>query len=108
MSALHENAAEATIRDALRQVIDPEVSLNIVDLGLVYRVELSPRCLLVEISMTSPACPMGTFVRDEVRAVAREVAPSSVSVDVALVWDPPWSPAMMSEAARELLHWPVH
>ncbi|WP_433706605.1 metal-sulfur cluster assembly factor [Paraburkholderia sacchari] len=108
MSALHENSAETAIRDALRQVIDPEVGVNIVDLGLVYRVELGPRCLLVEIAMTSPACPMGAFVREEVRAVAREVAPSSVPVDVALVWDPPWSPAMMSEAAREVLHWPEH
>ncbi len=108
MSALHENAAEVAIRGALRQVIDPEVGLNIVDLGLVYRVELSPRCLLVEITMTSPACPMGAFVRNEVRAVAREVAPSSASVDVVLVWDPPWSPTMMSDPAREVLHWPEH
>lgn len=108
MSSLHENAAEAAIRDALRQVIDLEAGLNIVDLGLVYRVELSPRCLPVEIAMTSPACPMGTFVRDEVRAVAREIAPANVSIDTALVWEPPWSPAMMSDAAREVLRWPVH
>ncbi|MGY6258056.1 metal-sulfur cluster assembly factor [Paraburkholderia caledonica] len=108
MSPLREKAAEVAIRDALRQVIDPEVGLNIVDFGLVYRIELSSRRLLVEIAMTSPACPMGELLRDEVRAVAREVAPTNVPVDVALVWEPPWSPTMMSDAAHEVLRWPLH
>jgi len=108
MSAFHENPAETLIRDALRLVIDPEVGLNIVDLGLVYRVELSPRYLLVEITTTSPACPMSSLIRDEVRALARKVVPANVHIDIVLVWEPPWSPAMMSDAAREMLRWPVH
>ena len=108
MSALQESPAETLIRDALRLVTDPEVGLNIVDLGLVYRVELSPRCLLVEITMTSPACPMSALVCDEVRAVARKVIPANVHIEVVLVREPPWSPAMMSDAAREVLRWPVH
>ena len=106
MSAVHEGAV--AIREALREVIDPEVGVNIVDLGLVYRVELGPRRLLVEITMTSPACPMGALVCDEVLAVAQEVAPVDMPVEVALVWESPWSPAMMSDAAREVLRWPVH
>ncbi|MCF8199605.1 MAG: metal-sulfur cluster assembly factor [Sulfuritalea sp.] len=64
---------EAAIRDILRQVIDPEVGMNIVDLGLVYRVEATPARVLVEMTMTSPACPLGDMIIENIRDV---LAPS--------------------------------
>lgn len=96
---------ELEIRDALRCVIDPEVGVNIVDLGLLYGIELSSDKLKIEITMTSPACPMGQLIMDEVQAVAEESVPEGVPVEVALVWEPAWEPAMMSEAARAVLGW---
>lgn len=93
------------IRDALRKVVDPEVGANIVDLGLVYRIELSDRQLLVEMTMTSPACPMGDLIVDDAHAELDRVLPPDVSVNLQVVWEPPWNPSMMSEQCRLRLGW---
>jgi metal-sulfur cluster biosynthetic enzyme len=93
------------IRDALRKVVDPEVGANIVDLGLVYRIELSGRQLLVEMTMTSPACPMGDLIVDDAHAELDRVLPADVSVNIQVVWEPPWQPSMMSEQCRLRLGW---
>lgn len=93
------------IRDALRKVVDPEVGANIVDLGLVYRIELNGRRLLVEMTMTSPACPMGDLIVDDAHAELDRVLPADVSVDIQVVWEPPWNPSMMSEQCRLRLGW---
>ncbi|TXG95125.1 MAG: metal-sulfur cluster assembly factor [Rhodocyclaceae bacterium] len=93
------------IRDALRKVVDPEVGANIVDLGLVYRIELSERSLLVEMTMTSPACPMGDLIVDDAHAELDRVLPADVSVNLQVVWEPPWNPSMMSEQCRLRLGW---
>jgi metal-sulfur cluster biosynthetic enzyme len=68
------------IRDALRKVVDPEVGANIVDLGLVYRIELSGRQLLIEMTMTSPACPMGDLIVDDAMPNSTACCPPIVSV----------------------------
>ena len=93
------------IRDALRKVVDPEVGANIVDLGLVYRIELTGRQLLVEMTMTSPACPMGDLIVDDAHAELDRVLPADVSVNIQVVWEPPWNPSMMSEQCRLRLGW---
>lgn len=93
------------IRDALRKVVDPEVGANIIDLGLVYRIELSGRQLLVEMTMTSPACPMGDLIVDDAHAELDRVLPPDVSVNLQVVWEPPWNPSMMSEQCRQRLGW---
>ena len=93
------------VRDLLRQVIDPEVGVNIVDLGLVYRIETSAAGIRVEMTMTSPACPLGEMIVDEARAVLAAGLPGSGEPDVALVWNPPWEPSMMSDRAKESLGW---
>lgn len=93
------------IRDLLRQVIDPEVGVNVVDLGLVYRIEASAAGVRVEMTMTSPACPLGEMIVDEARAVLAAGIPGSGELDVALVWNPPWEPSMMSDRAKESLGW---
>ena len=93
------------IRDALRKVVDPEVGANIVDLGLIYRIELNGRRLRIDMTMTSPACPMGDLILDDAHAELDRILPADVSVNIQVVWEPPWSPSMMSEACRQRLGW---
>ena len=93
------------IRRILRQVIDPEVGINIVDLGLVYLIEVTPERLRVEMTMTSPACPMGEMIVDEVYVALAEALPATCQPDVRLVWEPPWNPSMMSEESRLHFGW---
>lgn len=93
------------IRDILRQVIDPEVGINILDLGLVYHIEVTPECLRVDMTMTSPACPMGEMIINEVIVALEEVLPTTCLPDVRLVWTPPWDSSMMSEGSRLHFGW---
>ena len=95
----------ASLRDALREVIDPEVGMNIVDLGLVYRIEVAADKVIVEMTMTSPACPMGEMITAEVEAILKDVLPESLRPDVRLVWSPAWDPSLMSDEARKHYGW---
>jgi metal-sulfur cluster biosynthetic enzyme len=97
---------EERVREALRTVDDPEVGMNIVDLGLVYRIDIAPELVRVELTMTSPACPMGDLVTENARRAIGAVWPLNVRVDVLLVWEPPWTPDLMSESARQTFGWP--
>jgi metal-sulfur cluster biosynthetic enzyme len=96
---------EDMIQDALREVIDPEVHLNIVDLGLVYGIEISPQELRVIMTMTTPACPVSSLLTSQVEEHLQRLAPEGVGVAVDLVWDPPWSPDKMSEMAKVTFGW---
>ncbi|AJX30451.1 metal-sulfur cluster assembly factor [Burkholderia oklahomensis] len=102
-----ETPDERALRDALRAVIDPEIGVNIVDLGLVYGIERTDERIVVTMTMTSPACPMAGVVIDDVQATLGDLASDALPVDVDLVWEPPWAPKMMSDAARELMGWPI-
>lgn len=93
------SASPDRIRDILRSVIDPELAMNIVDLGLIYGVEVTPERIDIALTMTSPACPMGEMILDDVRAALDAAFPER-SKNIELVWDPPWHPRMMSERAR--------
>ena len=106
MDALQAMPTEESVREALRSVEDPEVGMNIVDLGLVYRIDIAPRLVRVEMTMTSAACPMGDLISDTARRAVSAALPEEVAVDVVLVWEPPWTPDMMSEAARQTFGWP--
>lgn len=94
-----------TVRSRLRQVVDPEVGVNIVDLGLVYRIDLSAERLLIEMTMTSPACPMGDMIMDDAYAALAGHLPARCTPKIVLVWSPPWDPSMMSPKSRENLGW---
>jgi metal-sulfur cluster biosynthetic enzyme len=96
---------EQWIRDILRQVIDPEVGMNIVALGLVYRVEVAVDRVRVEMTMTSPACPMGEMIVGDVEAVLAKALPETIQTDIQLVWEPPWEPSMMDEASKQHFGW---
>ena len=94
-----------SVMEALRPVTDPELMISIVDLGLVYGVDLSEdgRRAEVRMTLTSPGCPIGPELMAAVDHTARMV-PGLEEVHVQLVWDPPWDPVKMaSEAAREQL-----
>lgn len=92
------------LRDALRAVIDPEIGMNVVDVGLVYRIEAGADAVRVEMTMTSPSCPMGEMIVDDAVAALQAAAPGK-QVQVDLVWSPPWEPSMMSDKARRHFDW---
>lgn len=85
--------------NALAGVYDPELYLDVVSLGLVYDVREEDGTLVVEMTMTTPGCPVSESLPEEARAAVREAAGDGVPVDVRVVWDPPWSPEMMDETA---------
>jgi FeS assembly SUF system protein len=94
------DALRDRVIDELRTVYDPEIPVNIYELGLVYQVDVSPEGhVQVRMTLTSPMCPVAESLPPEVEAKVRAV-PGVSSTEVEVVWDPPWSPAMMSEAAR--------
>lgn len=92
------------VRERLRLVIDPELGVSIVDLGLVYGIEVTDERVLVRMTVTTPACPLGSYLLDAVHTVLREHVEAR-DICVELVWDPPWHPEMMSEEARTQLGW---
>jgi metal-sulfur cluster biosynthetic enzyme len=79
--------------------------MNIVDLGLVYGVEVSPGRVHVTMTTTSPTCPMGDALVESVRDAVRRAAPEAKDVEVELTWDPPWTPERMNETARKYFGW---
>ncbi len=93
------------VRTALRRVVDPEVGMNIVDLGLVYDVIITDNKLQVDLTMTTPACPMGEMILDDARKALKALVSEGVEIELNLVWDPPWSPDMMTEHARQHFGW---
>lgn len=90
---------------ALREVQDPELGVNVVDLGLVYGLEILDASVSITMTMTSPACPLNAFFTDSIKTLIKTNIPEFNSVDVRFVWDPPWSPQKMSEEARRQLGW---
>jgi len=93
------------VREALRAVDDPEAGMNIVDLGLVYGVDVTHEGVHVAMTMTTAACPMTDMIVAQVRDVLERIVPVGTSVDVELVWDPPWTPDKMTGIAKEHFGW---
>ena|SRR5665213_4488509 len=96
-------ATEPNIREALRQVLDPEIGVNIVDLGLVYRIDVEGARVRIAMTMTSPACPLVDYLKDLVTSAIRDRLPEVADVDIVVEWEPPWDPGMMSDEARRQL-----
>ena len=94
---------EGEILEALRTVIDPELGVSIVDLGLVYRVEIDGARVRVEMTMTSPACPLRDYIKDLVVTAIAERAAALEDIEIVIVTEPPWTSEMMSDAARRQL-----
>lgn len=98
-----EAALLAPIQRALKQVVDPEVSLSIVDMGLVYAVSASAQSVAVRMTMTSAACPVTELILADVHNELELELPPGCAVSVEVCWEPPWSPDMISEHARRWL-----
>ena len=90
------------VTEALRQVEDPELGMDIVDLGLLYDVEVEGPKVKVTHSLTSMGCPVGPLIQEDIDRVTREL-PGVEDVDVELTWDPPWTPEKMSDDAKFIL-----
>ena len=91
------------IRKAIRAVKDPELNLNIIDIGLVYDIEVNePGLVHVRMTLTSPGCPAGTEIIDDVKKVAADME-GVQGVEVELVWDPYWTPDKMDPRVRAFL-----
>jgi len=93
---------EALVLETLREVIDPELGCNVVDLGLVYSVRIDGRKVTVRMTLTTRGCPMQEQLARGVRIALLRLEPVD-EAEVEIVWDPPWNPAMMSETARTQL-----
>lgn len=93
------------IRDTLKQVLDPEIGVNIVDLGLVYNIEVRPEEVYIQLTMTTPACPLHGVITRDIDKVLRQTFPDLGPMTIELVWEPSWTPEMMSDAAKKRLGW---
>ena len=90
---------EAHVWHALRSVYDPEIPVNIADLGLIYAVRVEDDKVDIDMTLTAPGCGMGPVLIEEVKDRVRQV-PNLIDVEVALVFEPPWSRDMMTEEAQ--------
>jgi metal-sulfur cluster biosynthetic enzyme len=95
MSQLTENK----ILECLRQVVDPEIDCNIVDLGLIYDIGIEGKKVLVKMTLTTAGCPMHESIAAGVRAAVLGLDGVD-EAEVQVVWDPPWDPSMMSQTGR--------
>lgn len=96
--------ARCVYRRLLREVIDPELGVNIIDLGLVYDFQVTDGIARLRMTMTTPGCPLTAYFDDAVHTALAD-APGVDDIDLQIVWDPPWSPAMMSDEAKSQLGW---
>jgi metal-sulfur cluster biosynthetic enzyme len=90
---------ERLITENLKQIYDPEIPMNIVDLGLVYGFDWAGDDVTLKMTLTAPGCPVAGILADEVK-LAIEKVPNVKSAKVDMIWDPPWTPDRMSEFAK--------
>jgi len=99
-TSVNTNDLELQIIEALRTCYDPEIPVNIYELGLIYEVKVEPSgSALVRMTLTSPNCPAAQELPEEVESRVLDV-PGVTDAQVEVVWDPPWEPSKMSEAAK--------
>ena len=97
---IDQEALRGQVIDALREVYDPEIPVNIYDLGLIYRVDISDTGIVeVDMTLTAPGCPVAQTFPGEVEQRVREVE-GVTAAQVELVWDPPWCPDNMSDEVK--------
>ncbi|MNP08393.1 hypothetical protein D3C76_1004600 [compost metagenome] len=89
-----------TIMECLKEVYDPELGVNIVDLGLIYDLQFVEGKVTIVMTLTTPGCPMHDMIVGGVER-ALETLPEVLSVAVEVVWEPAWSPALMSDEAKQ-------
>lgn len=98
-------ALRAPIAAALQRVVDPEMAMSVLDVGLVIGVDVDAERARVLITMTSAACPVSEVIVEDVERELDATLPPDLKIHVDLVWDPPWGPERMSERARTFMGW---
>ncbi|HLD60219.1 MAG TPA: metal-sulfur cluster assembly factor [Candidatus Bilamarchaeaceae archaeon] len=86
---------------ALENVIDPEIGMNIVDIGLIYEIKIDDKKIYVKMTFTSPACPVGPDLLNQVETELNSIGFEKVEIEV--TFDPPWTPEKMSEKAKSVM-----
>jgi FeS assembly SUF system protein len=92
-------AQDEQIKKELKKIYDPEIPMNIVDLGLIYAIDWKEDAVTVRMTLTAPGCPVAGILAEEVKAAVEKV-PGVKSANVDMVWEPPWTPERMSEFAK--------
>ncbi|MEM1922987.1 MAG: iron-sulfur cluster assembly protein [Nitrososphaerota archaeon] len=99
-----ERPSEEKILQALKMCYDPEIPVNIVDLGLIYDLQIrDDNSVYIKMTLTAPGCPVGFFLVEQVKEAVKTMCPAISRVDVDLVFDPPWTPDRMTDEAKEIL-----
>jgi len=93
-----------TVLNALRQVNDPELGINVVDMGLIYAVDIDGNKVKIDMTLTTPGCPMHSFIARQIWHAVNNL-PEVSETAVRVVWDPPWTPDRLSPVARAHLGW---
>lgn len=98
---------EEEVRNALKSVYDPEIGISVQDLGLIYGVHVEENKVIIDMTLTTPACPLGPVIKTQAHSVLTNAFPAVEDVDINLVWNPPWDPRTMAseEAKAELGIW---
>jgi metal-sulfur cluster biosynthetic enzyme len=90
------------VMKALKECLDPEIGVNVVDLGFIYEVKIDSKKVHIKMSLTTPACPLHSFIVQDIKNKVNELKDVE-EVDVQLVWDPPWTVDRISEEVRKKL-----
>ncbi|MGR3318262.1 MAG: metal-sulfur cluster assembly factor [Candidatus Anammoxibacter sp.] len=93
---------EPIVRAMLMGVLDPEMGVSIVDLGLIYKINISGNKIDIDMTLTTPACPLAAELMADIKKVLKGLN-GITDVEINLVWSPPWTPDMMTEEANEIL-----
>ena len=103
-SVSYEEKVKKDIMEKLKQVIDPEMNMDLVSLGLIYniKVEEKEKKAIIDMTFTTPTCPLGDMILEDVKFVLSQIKDLE-SIDINVVFDTPWSPERMSEEAKEKL-----
>ncbi|MCC6314528.1 MAG: metal-sulfur cluster assembly factor [Thermomicrobiales bacterium] len=96
---------EERTMEALHSVIDPELGINVVDLGLIYGVAFDNGCVCVTMTLTTPGCPLHGSISEAVHTSVEVLVPEAETIHVNLVWDPPWCTDRITEAGLRELGW---
>lgn len=100
METINETIVEAQVVEALRTCFDPEIPVNIYEMGLIYDLKVAPEgAVAIQMTLTSPHCPAAQSIPADIEEKVRAI-PGVSDVTINIVWEPPWDPSKMSEAAR--------
>ncbi len=90
------------VTSSLESVIDPELGISVVDLGLIYNIQIELGKISIDMTLTTPGCPLAAMIASEVEERLRQTF-EGTQIEVNLVWDPPWTPDRLSESAKRQL-----